>query len=294
MYNSDLKNPVFTNGDLEMYMLDVGQGDSFVFLQDDKVLLIDAGPLYKWNKVNRELKKIGVKKIDYAILTHPHRDHAGGLYSVMLNYKIEHLYITDMSTKKIPYTNLFYHCFSIFTKIVDNFSQNQMLQLAKESGELRKFTFAETEVNFLAPISDTYEAINDYSLVAMIKYKDVKILMTGDIQKTVEEELLNSEQDISANIYKAAHHGSNTSNSLELLEKVNPEYVLISSNNGDNNYYGHPVKSFMKYLKENKKYVFRTDISGTIQMLTDGKKIEFKSEPDNYKSGRQLLKEKSK
>lgn len=287
--NSSKVNPQFTDGELNIYMVDVGQGDSFILLQNDKAMLIDAGPLHRWNETNKALKKLGVQKIDYAIITHFHQDHAAGFYGVMLNYKIDHLFITDMSNFDVPYTNLFYYCFTSYINLVNKMSGDEMIELAKEDGKFKDFKFSDSQVKFLAPIDDYYENINDYSLVMKITYGKIDLLLTGDAEADVEKELLDSKQDLTADIYKAAHHGSVTSNTNEFLDAVSPKYVLISSDNGDHNFYGHPNKRFVEYLEKNNIDVYRTDESGTVRVSTDGNKIDIDSKKGDYKSGTELL-----
>lgn len=288
--NQDKINPQFTDGNLEVHMLDVGQGDSFVLLQNDKVMLIDAGTMYNLDVTNKALKELGVKKIDYLILTHYHQDHAAGLFSVLLDFKIDQVFVTDMSSYNPFKLDIPYYLISSMLKVADIFSENDVIQLVRdEDGVFKTIQFANSYVEFLAPIDDEYEIINNYSLVAKVTYGDVKILFTGDIEKEVEEQLLQSGEDLSANVYKAAHHGSMTSNSEKFIDAVNPEVVLISSDNGNHNLYGHPVKSFMEYLQEKKIRVYRTDESGTVKLTIDGEKILSNVSRDDYKSGREIV-----
>ena len=283
-------NPQFTNGNLEMYMIDVGQGDSFVLLQNDKAMLIDAGTMYNIDTTTKVLKELGVQKLDYVILTHYHQDLAAGLFSILLSYKIDHLYVTDMSTYNPFKLEFPYYTIRSMTEVVDFFSESDVIETVKRNdGSFKTFRFADSFVEFLAPINDEYDIVNNYSLVAKVTYGDVKILFTGDIEKEVEEQLLVSGADLSADIYKAAHHGSMTSNSQAFLEAVNPSIVLISSDNGNHNQYGHPVESFMDYLREKNLKVYRTDESGTVKLVIDGVNVYSNTNKDDYKSGEQLL-----
>ena len=287
--NDDV-NPQFTDGNLEVHMIDVGQGDSFVLLQNDKVMLIDAGTMYNPDVANKALKELGVQKIDYVILTHFHQDHASGLFSVLLDYKVDHVYITNMSKHNPFKMDLTYYVINAMLKVANYFDGNQMLEYAKyEDGSFKTFEFSDSSVEFLAPIDDEYDDINNYSLVAKITYGDVKILFTGDIEKEAEKQLIESGVDLSADIYKAAHHGSLTSNTEEFLEKINPSAVLISSDNGNHNSYGHPVASFMEYLQENKIRVYRTDESGSVKIISDGKSFLSDTSRDDYKSGKEIM-----
>lgn len=288
--NQDAVNPQFTDGNLEVHMIDVGQGDSFVLLQNDKVLLIDAGTMYNMNATNKALKELGVKKIDYAILTHYHQDHSAGLFSIMLNYKIDHMFVTDMSNHSLFDLDFSHFAIGALTKVAHYISGSEMLEGVKEDdGSFKTFQFADSYVEFLAPIEDEYEIINNYSLVAKVTYGQKKILFTGDIEKEVEQQLLDAGVDLSADIYKAAHHGSMTSNTEAFMDAVNPEVVLISSDNGNHNSFGHPVQTFMDYLEEKSIRVYRTDESGTVKLIIDGYNVISSTSRDDYRSGAQVV-----
>lgn len=295
LYNlkrSNPKNPIFTIGNLEMHMLDVGQGDSFIFLQNNKVLVVDAGDIYNWNVTNNALKELGVKKIDYLIVTHPHQDHIGGLFSIFMNYKVEKLITPYINPKDVSAKKFAFHSYNFGINIANFIYDDKLVSYAREDGKYKDFSFEDSEIEFLGPEDESYDIFNNYSLIFKVKYGEVSILMTGDMEYEVEEQLLMSGKDISATIYKAAHHGSSTSNESTFLESVNPEYVLISAENGNHNNFGHPVKRFMRYLEKNNISVYRTDEAGDIKIITDGTKVRFYSTLCCYKSGTEFLKEK--
>lgn len=289
--NGHAENPMFTDGDLKMIMVDVGQGDCFLFLQEDKAMLVDAGPLDKPFNAQKALRNYGVKKLDYVILTHYHQDHAAGLYAVLFNTKVDKMLVTDMKNhKQSPRDYAFYKLFYAYMNFVDRLSERDIVTLAKENGEFKDFYFSNSFVHFLAPIDDTYSITNNYSLCFKMTYGKVDILMTGDIQSEVEEEILDSGENISCEIYKAAHHGSKTSNTENFMQTVGPKFVLISSDNGNHNNFGHPVSRFVEFLEEEKIKVLRTDERGSVTMYTDGELIYYyPTELGDYKSGSELI-----
>ena len=93
-----LVNPYYSK-DLEITMVDVGQGDGFVFTIDDKVVVVDCGPMHNYSKMSDYLESIGCKRINLLILTHPHQDHFGGLSSILSNFRVDRIYTTRITSK---------------------------------------------------------------------------------------------------------------------------------------------------------------------------------------------------
>ena len=162
--HSNPQNPNFTSGNLEMYMLDIGQGDAFVFLQNDKVLLVDTGNIYDWNATNKALKELGVKKIDYLIITHPHQDHIGGLFSVCMNYKIDELITQNINPQDVPGREVTFHIYNFAIKLANFAYGGSLVTLARENKIYRDFSFADSMVEFLGPEDETYEIFNNYGV----------------------------------------------------------------------------------------------------------------------------------
>ena len=145
------------------------------------------------------------------------------------------------------------------------------------------FNIGEANVQILGPNSDSYINKNNYSIVAMVTFGKVRMLFTGDAEKLAEKEIMDTGYNIEADIFKAGHHGSDTSNSEKFLKKVKPKYVIISCKSG--NTYGHPQKSVMELLKSLGISIYRTDESGTIVMTTDGENISFDKQKGSYEAG---------
>lgn len=136
-----------------------------------------------------------------------------------------------------------------------------------------RFKIGGAEVVIIAPNSESYKNKNNYSIVTKVNFGETDILLTGDAEELSENEILKTGYDIEADIYKAGHHGSDTSNSEKFIKAVNPKYVIISCKYG--NTYGHPKKTVMKRFKEKGIEVYRTDESGDIVMTTNRKRYYF-------------------
>lgn len=290
--HQEVSNPKFTDGDLKIVMVDVGNGDCFLLLQDDKAMLVDTGYFTTYFDVKRVLKENNVQKIDYAIITHSHRDHAGGIFGLLLDYQVNKLYLTEEMENlemSIP-DRLFYIPEISMIKYANMFADNVV---DVRVGEMDyDFKFADSQIQFLGPLETNYNKLNNYSLVFKLIYGDSKILFTADMEKINEEELLNANVDVTADIIKIAHHGSKTSSSTQFLDAVNPKYAIVSSDNGNHNKYGHPGKRIVEYLEENQIPLYRTDELGSVEIVLDGKNINFLQEPGDYRSGTQFLEDK--
>ena len=291
--NKKQENPKFTDEELEMIMFDVGQGDSFLFLQNNEAVLIDTGSLNNWNEIRKNLDEIGVNELKYLIITHPHHDHAGGMFSIFASFKVQNVIIADVPKDGWSESeNDFIKLYNLYLKYVNILYGGNLVKFSNNYQDGIKFS--DSTIKFIFQEKNSYEKLNNYSIVSKVTFKNTDILLTGDIEKEVEKEFISSNKDLTADIYNSAHHGSRTSNTDQFLDFVNPSFVMISSDNGNDNLYGHPVKRFMRYLENHNIPVYRTDEQGTVIMTTDGENIEFDCSPGGYKSGKEILKERQK
>lgn len=245
-----------------VHYIDVGQGDSiFVELPKHRALLIDAGTAEAGDDVVDYIDDLGYSHIDYLIGTHPHSDHIGGLPAVLNAFSVGEFYMPKVS-----------HTTKTFENVLDAAEENGLkIRTAKAGVVLVDEELLRVEL--LAPVRDDYEELNDWSAACMVTYDITKFLFTGDMEETAEQDLVG---DISANVLKVGHHGSDTATSEEFLERVDPDYAIISV--GEGNSYGHPHEQTLDRLKEHKCEVYRTDESGTIVAYTNGQRIAFLTE----------------
>ncbi|WP_411680338.1 ComEC/Rec2 family competence protein [Clostridium thailandense] len=239
--------------------IDVGQGDSELIQVNGKNLLIDAGTNESTNKVISYLDKQNVKKLDYVVATHPHEDHIGGMSDVIKRYDIGQFY----APKKLTNTKIFENMINALK------SKNLKINVARAGIELDLGKDVKCEM--LAPNNTSYEDLNNYSAVIKVTYKNSKFLFTGDAEKLSEKEILSKNYDLSSDVLKVGHHGSTSSSSKDFLDKIAPRMAIISC--GKNNDYGHPHKETLNEFEKRKIQVYRTDVDGTILLISDGTKI---------------------
>ena len=115
--------------------------------------------------------------------------------------------------------------------------------------------------------------MNDLSLIIKLSYGDTSILITGDAEWEAEHDLRDAGVDVSADVLRVGHHGSNTSTSYQFLRAVAPQYAIISV--GTNNTYGHPDEETLSRLEDADVIVMRTDLLGSILCFSDGHAITF-------------------
>lgn len=254
-------------GDLTIHFIDVGQADSILIVQGEHNMLIDAGTNEAGKTVVEYVNSQGIDSFDYVVGTHPHEDHIGGLDNVINSFNIE----TFLFPKTTSTTKTF--------KDVATAASNKGLKFTvPQVGST--YTLGDATFEILAPNSEKYESTNNYSIVIKMTYGNNKFVFTGDAETISEAEILNNGVDLSADLLKIGHHGSYTSTSAEFLKAVSPKYAVICV--GEGNTYDHPVKSVMERLKENNIDVYRTDESGTIIAVSDGKNITFNVKKGSY------------
>ncbi|MGM0438220.1 MAG: MBL fold metallo-hydrolase, partial [Bacillota bacterium] len=234
-------------------------------------MLIDAGNNTSGEKVVNYIKRKDIDTINYLIGSHPHADHIGGLDDVINSFKIGKIYMPQVNHTTKTYEDVLL--------AID--AKGKKIKAAKQG--LVILEDKELRAEILSPISNNYENLNNWSVVVKLDYKNISFLFTGDAEEEVEKQLINSGINIKSQVYKVAHHGSDTSNNNNFLEKINPQVSVISV--GSTNSYGHPSSSVINELIKIDSNIFRTDKQGTIIISSDGETtIDYNKEPLSLKS----------
>ena len=239
---------------LRIYYLNVGQADCTLVINNGQTMLIDGGNEADSPLIIKYIKRLGISKIDYIIATHPDSDHIAGLDKIILAFDIGCVYmpITNKSNKEM---NELYNAIEDKTVIHPTESDYFYLGNSKctilNSGDTSK-------------VSD-----NNSSIVLQLDYGETNCLFMGDAESAVEENVNWNDIDI----LKVSHHGSKDATSLTFLEKIKPEYSIISV--GKDNSHNHPSKETLSNLNAVNSTIYRTDENGTIILTSDGTNYHF-------------------
>lgn len=246
---------------LYVHFIDVGQADCTLLKLGDLEILIDGGNTEDGSYIYNYLCGIGVDDIELMIATHAHEDHYGGLGYILRKVETEAVWVTHD-----PYA---YSYYGTFLDAADTYGPGTY---TPEVGEI--FSQDGLTLTVLGPVKDySADNTNNTSLVVMVRYGDVKFLLTGDMERDAEAELLASGADLSADVLKVGHHGSYTSSSAAFLKAVGADFGIIHV--GRDNEYGHPHDDSMKRLLSAGMTLYRTDLCRDLAVATDGKTLAF-------------------
>lgn len=246
---------------LVIHFVDVGQGDCILIGQNNEYILIDAGNNEDGQLLVEYFKELGVKKFKYVIGTHAHEDHIGGIDNIINNFELDKFYMPDVITTT-----------KTFEDVLDALLKKQKAFDTPKIGDKFKLNDLEFEVLYLG--TDKSD-LNDTSIVLKLTYKNTTYLFMGDATSKVEKILINEGKDLSSDVLKVGHHGSQYSSTATFLKKVNPSYAVIQV--GQDNEYDHPKQITLDKLNKLNTLTYRTDEQGTIILTSDGENITFET-----------------
>ncbi len=251
------------NNFLKVVFFDVGQGDSiFIETINQRQVLIDGGPDNQiLNRLNQEMP-FWDKYIDLVVLTHPDADHITGLVSVLKYFKVGHILTSGLEKDT-----------AVYQKWKELIKQKKIPISLVQAGQ-QIVLDNNISLQVLWPdqnlINQYANQANNASIVLKLVYQQADFLLPGDIEAKIERLLTNQIPDLlSADLLKAAHHGSKSSSLKEFIQLVDPQIVVVSV--GQDNWYGHPHQEVLDRFKD--LILLRTDLQGNIQVETDGQNI---------------------
>lgn len=246
---------------LEVYFLDIGQGDSaLIRTPAGQNILIDGGPdnsvIYRLG----EFLPYFLRPLDLVILSHPHPDHLIGLVEALRRFKVKKVLATSAASNSAGY--------KIWQSIIKErgievLDAQKISQIPLAKNLEFKIIYPPAGLDFKKLEND-----NDASIVLKLSFGEIDFLFGGDATYSVEEKLIAQNQDLEAEILKVAHHGAKNATTKEFLEKVKPILAVISV--GENQF-GHPARRTLKNLENQGAVIKITKKQGTIKVFSDGK-----------------------
>ena len=256
----------------DIYYLDVGQGDSILLTSryTKTNILIDTGgkTTYKkeeWAKEKTSsivksstipfMRKLGISKLNYLIITHGDYDHMGEAINLVNNFKVEKVIFNcgefnDLEKKLI--------------KVLDKKNTKYYSGIKELHIDDNKLYFLQTK---------EYDNENDNSNVIYTELNGYKFMFMGDAGVDKEKDIIEEYNLKNIDVLKVGHHGSKTSSSKYFINKIEPKYAIISV--GMNNRYGHPNKEVLNNLEQSK--IYRTDQDGSIMFKTKNNELKIET-----------------
>lgn len=251
---------------LEIYLIDVGQGDAIVLRAPNGTIgVVDGGGGRGGGEGEKTLvpflKGLGVRRLAFVVATHADADHVGGLDAVIESFDVPLLLLGPGKADTLAWREL-----------MDAAAARRVRVREVRAGDTLG-GFGKAKVRFLGPLPG--QTGNNASIVMLIDYEEVEILLSGDIERDAEYRLLEENGALDIEVLKVAHHGSATSTTEAFLRAFRPELALISA--GRNNRFGHPSSVVLDRLQHHGIAVARTDLHGSLRLITDGQRMRLEA-----------------
>lgn len=237
----------------ELVMLDVGQGDAILLRDGPRAVLVDGGGWDGGDLGGRVLLPAllaeGIRSLDALVMTHPDRDHCGGLVDIAAYLPVREVWMGHGWDPQ-----------SCAGRLAALPGARTRLLAAGDRQSLGSWN-----LKVLHPEPDERRGENERSLVLLAETAGKRVLLTGDIESWAEQRLLSCcARDLHVDVLKVAHHGSRTSTAESFLGEACPRLALISA--GRNNVYRHPSAEILERLERYGIPVLRTDRDGQISV----------------------------
>ena len=260
------------DGELHVYFFDVGQGDSaLIVTPTGKQILVDGGPgSQSATAALAGRLPGGDRSLDMVVLTHLDSDHSRGLLEVLDRYSVASI----LSGPENPQSTMYPQ----WRSMLDRENATEILAQAGQQVVLEPGVSLQVLNPPDQPAGESAKDQNNNGVVLRLVHNDVSFLLAADIEAPAENRLVRSGPAIDSAVLKVAHHGSRTSTIPAFLAKANPSVAVISV--GAANRFGHPRPEILERLTEaiGEDSIFRTDLDGTVEFISDGQALWVKTE----------------
>lgn len=259
------------DGEVSVSFVDVGQGDCQLIRTEKYNILIDSGDIDCESDVIGFLKYSGVDYLDLVIATHPHTDHYGAMYRILMHFDVGLFLMPELPDDLVPYG-------ITYKRLLNVISDRKIPARYATAGE--RFILGEDcFLDILSPQYYDYKDLNDFSITAKLTHGENSFLFTGDLQEFSELDIVENGTDVDVDVLKVGHHGSAGASCEEFLNAVTPEIAVF--NVSDYNFYRHPRVDVIERLKNVGCNVsYSTANNGNIVMVSDGESLRVEVEKE--------------
>jgi len=250
------------DGKLHVTFFDVGQGDAILIETPlNQQILVDAGPDGTIIEHLSRSMPFYDRILDLIVLTHPHADHLTGLIDVFRRFEVDTVALTGVDYESEVYETFKETLKKQQIKII-NIGFGDVIDFG---GGLVGEVWWPRSIGGKPPFAN----INNASIVLKLDYKDFEVVLTGDAENDVLEEILDLiEIEEEIEVLKVPHHGAKTALNEEFIEIIEPKLAVISV--GERNRYGHPAEEVIDFFESIGTKILRTDKDGTIEVMSNG------------------------